>query len=139
MLFGLLSLTASLTYAQTYSFSSEELANYKMRGPLFWIQPEGTYKGAIPCTDCPGIEVTLTFNEDNTVSKSMRYIQKSSANKKLKGTWLVEAGNIIRITFIGSNIREYYKAQSGGHLIALDQDKKQMEDRTGQFNIFNPD
>lgn len=136
---GWLASHSSLSYAQTHSFTSEELANYKLHGPLFWIQPEGTYKGAVPCDNCPGIEVTLKFNEDNTLTKSMRYIQRSGSNKKLTGTWLVEAGNIIRVTLNGSNTREYYKAQSGGHLIALDKDKNKIEDRTGQFNIFNPD
>lgn len=136
---GILLFLASISHGQTYSFSSEELANYKLHGPLFWVQPEGTYKGAVPCDDCPGIEITLEFNENNTVKKSMRYIQKNSSNKKFSGTWVVEPGNIVRITLNGSNVREYYKAQAGGHLIALNENKKKIEDRSGQFNIFNPD
>lgn len=136
---GIIFLLFSYCNAQTYSFSTEELAGYTPHGPLFWIQPEGTYKGAVPCEDCPGIEVTLKFNENNTVQKSMRYIQKKTSNKKISGTWVVEAGNIVRVTFNGGRVREYYKAQAGGHLIALNEKKEKIDDRTGQFNIFNPD
>lgn len=136
---GILLLLISVCQAQTYSFTSEELANYKPHGPLFWVQPEGTYKGAVPCKDCPGIEVTLEFKENNTVQKNMRYIQKNVATKRISGTWLVEAGNVVRVTFDGGKTREYYKAQSGGHLIALNEYKEKIEDRSGQFNIFNRD
>lgn len=129
----------SCSAQRIYTISAKQLEEYKPHGPLFWIEPKGTYKGAIPCKDCPGIEVTLVFKADNTVKKSMRYIQSGGRIQHVSGTWLVEAGNIVRITYPGSTPKEYYKAQSGGHLIALSSEKQPIEDKSGQFNIFNQD
>src|SRR5690606_3890866 len=89
---------------------------WKPRGPLFFIAPAGKYKGAIPCKDCPGIEVTLNFNDDNSVVKSMRYIQSPNKNTKSVGTWVVTPGNIVQVSY-NKLPQEYYKAQNGGHLV----------------------
>lgn len=107
------------------------------RGPLFWIEPDGLYKGAIPCTDCAGIEVTLNFKADNTVEKSMRYIKKNGQTKKMKGTWIVQAGNIVQITYPSNTSTEFYKAKAGAHLVALNSKKEEDKNPSGQFNIFN--
>ena len=116
-----------------------ELANeeFRPRGQLFWVEPAGLYKGAIPCTDCAGIEVTLDFKADYTVEKSMRYIKKNGQTKKMKGTWVVQAGNIVQITYPTSTPVEFYKAKAGAHLVALNSKKEEDENPTGQFNIFN--
>ena len=105
------------------------------KGPMFWVAPSGIYKGAIPCSDCPGIEVTLNFKKDYSIEKTMRYINKGGQTKKMKGTWVVQAGNIVQINYSGSV--EFYKAQAGAHLIALNAKKEVDENQTGQFNIFN--
>lgn len=110
---------------------------FKPRGPLFWIEPDGIYKGAIPCTDCAGIEVTLNFKADNTVEKSMRYIKKNGQTKRMKGTWVVQAGNIVQVTYPSNTSREFYKAKAGAHLVALNSKKEEEKDVVGQFNIFN--
>lgn len=107
------------------------------RGQLFWVEPDGVYKGAIPCTGCAGIEVTLNFKADNTVEKSMRYVKKNGQTKKMKGTWIVQAGNIIQITYPSNTPTEFYKAKAGAHLVALNSKKEEEKDQVGQFNIFN--
>src|SRR5690606_6177358 len=113
---------------------------WKPLGPLFFIAHEGTYKGAVPCKDCPGIEVTLQFNENNSVVKSMRYIASKNKNAKESGTWIVIPGNIVQVTFPNKATKEYYKAQSGGHLVMLN-DKRELNihPSQAQFFIFNKD
>jgi hypothetical protein len=120
---------------------SNELATvkeeFRPRGQLFWVEPSGQYKGAIPCSDCPGIEVTLDFKKDYTVEKTMRYIKKGGQTKKLKGTWVVQAGNIVQISYPTNTPNEFYKAQAGAHLIALNDKKEIDKEPIGQFNVFN--
>lgn len=112
---------------------------FRPRGQLFWVEPAGLYKGAVPCTGCAGIEVTLNFKADNTVEKSMRYVKKNGQTKKMKGTWIVQAGNIVQVTFPTNTSAEFYKAKEGAHLVALNSKKEEEKNQTGQFNIFNKD
>lgn len=111
--------------------------DFKPRGPLFWIAPSGIYKGAIPCSDCAGIEVTLNFKKDYTVEKTTRYIKAGGKTSKIKGTWVVQAGNIVQIDYPGKMPKEFYKAQAGAHLIGLNAKKEIEKNPTGQFNMFN--
>ena len=112
--------------------------SWKPRGPLFFIAPDGTYKGAIPCKNCPGVEVTLEFNKDNSIVKNMRYIQSSNKNTKEVGSWVVMADNIIHVSYSNKVTQEYYKAQNGGHLIMLNNNKElNINPLQAQFFIFN--
>lgn len=117
------------------------LAEWKPRGPLFFVAPAGTYRGAVPCNDCPGIEVTLNFKDDNSVVKSQRYIlSKTKKTSKHTGSWVVIEDNIVRISFSDNSPQEFYKAQNGGHLILLNADKTlNIDPAQAQFFIFNPD
>lgn len=126
--------------SQSITINNEETP-WKPHGPLFFIAPTGKYKGAIPCKGCPGIEVSLDFKDDHTVVKTMRYIQSTNKNTKLTGTWIVTPNNIVQISYSQkTSSQEYYKAQSGGHLIMLN-DKKELNihPSQAQFFIFNPD
>lgn len=107
---------------------------------MFFIAPSGTYRGAIPCKDCPGIEVTLDFKDDNSVVKSQRFISKSRKVSKHAGQWVVIKDNIVRISFSDNSPQEFYKAQNGGHLILLNTEKElKIDPAQAQFYIFNPD
>jgi|SRR5690606_20298817 len=121
-------------------YPSNSETEWKPRGPLFFIAPEGRYKGAVPCTNCPGIEVTLNFNKDNSVVKDMRYIQSKNKNTKQSGTWVVTSNNIVQVTYTNNNHKEFYKAQNGGHLIMLNSKKElNINPSQAQFFIFNKD
>lgn len=140
MFFIALSLFIGLGFSNCSSkIRQGELAKeeFKLRGQLFWVEPSGLYKGAIPCSDCAGIEVTLNFNANNTVEKSMRYIKKDGKTLHSKGTWVVRAGNIVQVTYPSST--EFYKAKAGAHLVALNSKMEEEKNQTGQFNIFNKD
>lgn len=133
---GFSSCSSKVTGAASSGEFLSDKEEFKPRGPLFWVEPSGQYKGAIPCSDCPGIEVTLDFKKDYTVEKTMRYIKKGGQTKKLKGTWVVQAGNIVQISYVNTP-KEFYKAQSGAHLIALNAKQEIDRNPTGQFNVFN--
>ncbi|MFB5945486.1 copper resistance protein NlpE N-terminal domain-containing protein [Albibacterium profundi] len=117
------------------------LNEWTPRGPLFFVAPSGVYKGAIPCSDCPGVEVTLNFKDDNSLVKSQRYIQsKTKKTSKHTGSWVVIEDNIVRVTFSDNSPQEFYKAQNGGHLILLNNEKElKIDPAQAQFFIFNPD
>ncbi|GGG94302.1 hypothetical protein GCM10007415_31760 [Parapedobacter pyrenivorans] len=46
---------------------------HNSRNSLDW---SGAYRGTLPCADCPGIDYTLTLNEDNTYQLKTRYLEK---------------------------------------------------------------
>ena len=131
----------NLNESNRFATNNNDEVQWKPHGPLFFVAPAGKYKGAVPCKDCPGIEVSLDFKENNSVVKTMRYIQSTNKSSKDLGTWVVTSNNIIQVSY-SQNIstQEYYKAQSGGHLIMLN-DKKELNinPSQAQFFIFNPD
>ncbi len=131
--------TAQRSPATQASAGPSQPVEWRPRGQMFFVAPEGKYIGAIPCKDCPGIEVSLDFKKDNSVVKSMRYIQSKNKNSKVTGSWVVTAGNIIQVTF-NKAPQEFYKAQNGGHLVMLNSKKElNINPSQAQFFIFNKD
>ena len=47
----------------------------------------GTYKGTIPCASCPGIETTLTLNNDKTYTLESNYLEEKDGKTTDKGTF----------------------------------------------------
>lgn len=118
---------------------SSPQADLQLHGQLFWVEPSGIYKGAVPCADCAGIEVTLDFSPDNTVKKTMRFIKEGRKTEQFTGTWVVQAGNIVEVSYAKNRATEFYKAKSGGHLVMLNAQQEEEKIAGGQFNIFNKD
>lgn len=57
----------------------------------------GSFKGTIPCADCPGIELTVTFKSDGSYTSKNAY-QERDTSFESSGTWTVEeAGKRIRL------------------------------------------
>ena len=83
---------------------------------------EGTYKGTFPAADCPGIETTLTLNNDRTFTLDSKYIDRNqtfneSGKYTLKGNLLTLVSN--------DGEKEYYKVEEN-RLRKLDRDKKKI-------------
>lgn len=83
---------------------------------------EGTYKGTFPAADCPGIETTLTLNNDRTFTLDSKYIDRNqtfneSGKYTLKGNLLTLVSN--------DGEKEYYKVEEN-RLRKLDRDKKEI-------------
>ncbi len=80
----------------------------------------GTYSGVVPCASCPGIETTITLNDDETFQRSMRYIDESPIPVTDSGTFTWnDAGSIVTLNAEDGKAQDY---QVGEHrLFMLDQ------------------
>lgn len=52
----------------------------------------GTFKGTLPCADCPGIDTTLVLDADGTYTLDTVY-QGKPGTFSTDGTWTTEAGD----------------------------------------------
>jgi len=88
----------------------------------------GTYSGTLPCASCPGIEMTLTLNQDGSYTMTTAYLNENSPNSidnKGNFRWN-EAGNMITLEneeapnqyFVGENY--IAKLDSNGHRVTGD-------------------
>ncbi|HSD13822.1 MAG TPA: copper resistance protein NlpE [Flavobacterium sp.] len=86
---------------------------------------DGTYKGVIPCADCPGIETELTLNKDKTYELSVLYRDREQKPTVTKGTFTWnDAGSIIKLDKAGTETQ--YKVGEG-RLTMLDHSGKEIE------------
>jgi copper homeostasis protein (lipoprotein) len=94
---------------------------------------EGTYRGMIPCADCPGIETEITLNKDLTYSIRRKYLGRDNAVFETKGnfSWSNE-GSIVSLDGDGSS---YYQVGEN-KIILLDKDKKRIKSNFSEMYIF---
>ena len=86
---------------------------------------DGTYKGVIPCADCPGIETELTLREDKTYSLSVLYQDREKKPTVTQGSFTFDpTGSIITLDKAGNHSQ--YKVKEGC-LAMLDADGKEIE------------
>lgn len=52
----------------------------------------GTYRGTLPCADCPGIEVTLTLYADGRFQRRSLYQERGSSFDE-SGRWSLDAAS----------------------------------------------
>ena len=66
----------------------------------------GTYSGIIPCADCPGIEIQITLNFDNTFRMTRKYVDREDTGSDYSGEiqWSEDGGSI---TLIGLDGKEF--------------------------------
>lgn len=93
----------------------------------------GTYKGTIPAADCPGIDVTLTVNKDNTFQSKFVY-QERNVTFEDQGLYTV---NDSILTMIGENADTTFYKATGKSLIILDQNQQEIPDDLGKLYILN--
>src|SRR5699024_4503628 len=81
----------------------------------------GTYKGTLPCADCPGIEVELTLNSDLTYTSTMEYLERDTTHEE-EGTFeWNESGSDITLYDNGKEESGKYKVGEN-RLFFLDED-----------------
>ena len=81
---------------------------------------QGIYKGTLPAADCPGIEATLTINQDSTFTLKYVYIDRNSSFED-KGTYTIE-GSVLTTKGEDGAIT-YYKVGEG-QVSMLDAEKQ---------------
>lgn len=82
----------------------------------------GTYKGVLPCADCPGIETLIILHEDETYELKRTYLEKGEGNvyeEMGSYTWK-EDGNTLEFEDTDSQLSYYFVSEN--KLIALDQE-----------------
>src|SRR5690606_8410075 len=52
----------------------------------------GTWRGVIPCADCPGISYNLTLNENNSFEETLLYQDRRGQPFTQRGTWRINNG-----------------------------------------------
>ena len=94
----------------------------------------GVYKGVLPAADCPGIETTLTINEDNTFSLLSVYIDRDTSFDE-KGTYTLEKG-YMTLTFDGDEEVQYYFIGEDT-ATRLTSDKEFVESELAEHYVLN--
>ena len=88
---------------------------HNSRNSLDW---EGVYTGTIPAADCPGINVRLTLNKDQSFVLLYEYIDRPDSNNNSTGSFKWDKkGNIVILDI--KNTPPYYKVAEN-KLIQLD-------------------
>jgi len=68
---------------------------HNSRNSLDWA---GTYAGALPCADCPGVQARLRLNRDESYELSIQYLERDKAPSQMRGRFAWQAnGNAITL------------------------------------------
>lgn len=84
----------------------------------------GSFRGTVPCADCPGIDTTLDLRVDGTYSLSETYRERDVAARTGNGTWTAEdTGKRLRLDPNDKDDSDrLYGIASNDELLMLDQD-----------------
>ena len=94
---------------------------------------QGIYKGTLPAADCPGIEATLTINQDSTFTLNYIYIDRKDAKFDDKGTYTID-GSILTTKGDDGAIT-YYKVEEG-QVRMLDAEKQPVTGSLAEHYIL---
>lgn len=84
-------LAASCTTSPNSGFSTEPI-DVAVTETVRNDKVIGTWRGIIPCADCPGINYNLTLNDDNSFEETLIYQGRSAQPFTQQGTWRVNNG-----------------------------------------------
>ncbi|MEG1758974.1 MAG: copper resistance protein NlpE [Alistipes sp.] len=94
----------------------------------------GVYKGTLPAADCPGIEITLVLEADQTCSMISHYIERDTFAQK--GTYTVE-NNLLTVHFEKQgDAPDFYKIEEN-RLMMLDNEKQPITGELAAHYILN--
>jgi uncharacterized lipoprotein NlpE involved in copper resistance len=91
------------------------------------------FRGTTPCADCPGIDTTLTLNEDGTFTLSTVYLERNESKpfvltgswRGLEGSGANTLGTIYELK-TGEGDIHYYR-EEGENVRQLDQEGNEIE------------
>ncbi len=91
-------------------------AAHSSRNALDWA---GTYRGVLPCADCPGIETVLTLSQDGRYVSRMRYLGRGDQVFTTEGRFEWSAGGDA-ITLTGDQPLRYKVGENRLTQLSLD-------------------
>ena len=95
----------------------------------------GTFTGVIPCADCPGIELTVSFNPDSSFSELMIYQERNTTFKD-SGLWIKD-GEMLEVKYSNAQATpRYFLIKSDSSIAWLDADRKEIEGPHGEHYVL---
>ncbi len=99
------------------------------------IDYTGTYKGTLPCADCPGIETEVELNDDNTYTKKTKYVDRGDNEYEEKGTYHWDSNsNIITLEGVTDGPTKYMVGE--GYLKQLDTEGNEITGDHANYYIL---
>lgn len=93
-------------------------AAHNSRNSLDWA---GTYRGVLPCADCPGIETTVTLRADGTYLATSHYLDNGpTVTGEGRFTWSDDGGSV---NLMGEESGRYHVGENRLTRLALDGSK----------------
>lgn len=119
-------------YSENSSLSQKNQSPSQVSSPSDIAQPI-TYKGTLPCADCPGLDTTITLNPDHTYEMTEIYQDRNEDNPFVsKGDWTLETGtpqdpNAQVYALTDQNGTTSYYLLDGNEITSLDSDKNPID------------
>lgn len=98
----------------------------------------GTWRGVIPCADCPGINYNLSLNNDNTFEETMIYQERDVTPYTRTGTWQIRNG-ILQLSGAADTTQTQFDMSVGGELHLLDQEGKRITTNLADHYVLRRD
>lgn len=84
----------------------------------------GSWRGLLPCADCPGIDYTLNLHAGGHYEETMVYQERAVDPFKSGGAWKLGKDSIVTLQAATGNNKQYLRF-TGKDLIVLGADKKE--------------
>lgn len=98
---------------------------------------DGTYRGTLPCADCPGIETVITLTADGTYVRAIRYLERDDGYRRdQNGFEWNEAGSAVTLGD-GENSQRYQVGEN--RLFFLDRQGKRIEGALAESYVLVKD
>lgn len=89
------------------------------------LTTDGTYRGTLPCADCPGIDYQLTLNKNSSYSEKMEYQDRDVPAVLDSGTYAIKNDTILQL--------KHKPEGSGMRQFAIHKNQLSMLDMNGQI------
>lgn len=93
----------------------------------------GTYHGVMPAADGPGIDTTLTLNEDGTYKQRLIYIDAKDGTFNEAGTYTYRSG-LIELRGQGNEVA-WYRLEDG-QVRRLDMEKRAIDGPLAEYYVL---
>ncbi len=110
--------TESIEQMDSTATENKLIDTHNSQNALDWA---GTYTGVLPCADCPGIETSLTLNNDLTYSMTMTYQERDTKNEESGAFKWLNNGSTIALYNDKNEVIAQYKVGEN-QLFQLDGD-----------------
>ena len=118
---------------KTTQTTPQETAAADMHCAANSLDYRGTYRGTLPAADCPGIETTLTLEEDGSYLLHMEYLERDTAFDET-GSYRVE-GNLLTLTPDDGGQPGYYRVEEN-RLRHLNADRQPVTGELAEYYVL---